>query len=142
MKSEALQGQLSFWGREEPEKPEPRLPPMPPLRQPDAETWLRHEADCSHCHNAYEHLLLFRRGEWLEDPFVPCPEGLRLLPMEELQLVVRGFPRDELPKAIARLRAHADRVYGLTYENMHAGVAWRGGPIFRDDEDVEASAAV
>jgi hypothetical protein len=106
------------------------LLPAPVPESPYAR-WLAHVDQCETgaCPRAHEDLADRRRErDWEREVTVACEVGIRLLPMEELELAIgpQGLDRGGLSVAIARIRHQAERLRGRVYENTNVGVAWGG----------------
>lgn len=91
----------------------------------DYRAWLDHAAECEPCGLARDDLLALRQGALDAEPAVPCPVGIRLVPLEDLDRVVGGMDRGESAAAIRRIVDHARELDGWGPEaRMSAGQAW------------------
>ena len=122
-----MDSQLSFLA--EPEKKNDHKPRPGPSRL----DWLLHAAGCTACTAARCALLELREHGWDPARHVPlaCPTGLELITLDDLELLAgpQGLTREQQTDTLIEMRKYADRLRGATYENMHMGVAWYGGPL-------------
>lgn len=130
--NERLQNELAraaHW--KEPGRKHKHLPPPAPL---DYYAWLEHVDGCPTCGRAREDLAAQRRGDLDEDAeiVVACPQGLRMMPLQELVRAEGGggWDRREAALMLDRLLAHARRLEGRAPgPDPHIGVAWKGGRV-------------
>jgi hypothetical protein len=90
------------------------FPPEAPAAGP-YEGWLVHVDGCSLCAVVREELQERRiYRDFDRQMTVACPAGIRLVPLEDLELAVgpQGFDRGSLGVMLARLVDHARRLQG------------------------------
>lgn len=88
----------------------------------DYRAWLEHAAGCEQCSLAAEDL---RSRDLEAEPAVPCPVGIRLLPIADIDAVTPGMDRGERDAAVRRIVDHARELDGWGPEaRMNPGQAW------------------
>lgn len=91
----------------------------------DYRAWLEHAPTCDECAAALEDLVALRAGRLEADAAVPCPVGIRLLPLPDLDAACAGMGRAEHGSAVRRIIDHARKLDGWGPEaRMNMGQAW------------------
>ncbi len=91
----------------------------PPVKA-DYGAWLAHAAECEPCGEASDDLARLARIEW--EPRPPCPVGMPLLPLADVEAACGGIDRGEAAAMVRRIVQRARELEGWGPEaNMGAG---------------------
>ena len=106
-------------------EPPSKLRYLPPPRPADYIAFLQHAPGCMECDRAHDDLAGLRRGELEDEPAVPCSEGMRLLPLVDVDLAAPAIARGEHADAVRRIVARGRDLDGWGPEvHQSAGRAW------------------
>jgi hypothetical protein len=87
----------------------------PPVKV-DYRAWLEHAAQCEPCAAASDDLAALAQLEW--EPRPPCPVGMPLLPLADIEAACGGIDRGAAAAMVRRIIDHARQLDGWGAEAL------------------------